>query len=980
VRARLAAALAVLLALVLALATVSPPVGAQDETGPPETPDGAPAIDDLVGCVQSSQHLLVLFLIDESASLKQSDPDDRRVEAAQSALDSLLTLATAEGSASPQVDLALAAFSNEYRLVQDWTRAGDDTAAELTDALDGFADLEDGIDTDFVNALSAGRDALADRSASITAEGGTAPCRAVLLFTDGGFDLAVRESAADRERLGTTKPYAPGIELTSPESVQAAEAAGRRALCEPDGLADQLRADEVTLLTVALSGGVARRAQLPLAAATAGKADDYTCGTPTDRPTGAYLPAAGVDVLVARFDEIGVRLAGGSPYPGSEDVSVCGEDPCDEGSRTFTLDQGLRRAQVVALPPSAGAGLRLEGPSGESVTITEPGETTVGDVAATARSLAGRGLAVDLDRPEDAAAWDGTWTATLVDPSGEQAGDDAILQVFVFSDLGIAFGQLPALTRGATSEVTAALTAPEGLDVERLVTEASVELRVTDPVHGGTTTVAMTGPPAGPFTASLPVPDDLTSNAVEAEVVAELTTSSSAQLVARSAPSEVLVLRPEGSIQILPASLKLPSLTGTGSTDTTFILQGAEADGCVWFGELDVPSAPEGAEPIELTIDGDPLPGEDDCIEVPGSESLTVRIAASPAGRASGTVQGSFQVFERVEGAESPTTTDLSFRFDLARGVDEARRLLLVVLLVLGGLALPMVLLLVINALTARFQTLDVVRGAAVPVRVGPRGATRTDGPHARSLTLREGDFHTLTGQGTTRSFTFGGVVFRAKASRNPFGATIAMAAPEGGAEKLKGREGSRVELDPGLAGSWIFLLDAARTRRASGDAEGLLLAFVAEGDVPAQLKGLVPDIQARLPEVATGLARLVRATPAKARKAGRGADAASAPGADEAVDEVDEADAAAAVAALDDPPSADPPVIATPARPDDDQRGAAPAPDAGADEAADDPAPSAPLGFGGTTSAAPPPPTVVGDDDDGPTAPPTGFTGGGRP
>ncbi|MEZ5183324.1 MAG: VWA domain-containing protein [Acidimicrobiales bacterium] len=799
-------ALATVLVL-LALVGVAP-ASAQDETtGAPDTPDGGPAIDDLVGCVQSSQRLLVLFLIDESASLKASDPEDRRVEAAQGALDSLLSLATAEGAASPSVDLAFAAFSNEYRLVQDWTPAGEDTAAELTDALAGFADLESGIDTDFVNALSSGRDALADRSAEVTRAGGAAPCRAVLLFTDGGFDLAVRESAADRDRLGTTKPYAPGIELTSPEAVQEAEAAGRRALCEPDGLADQLRADDVTLLTVALSGGVARRAQLPLAAATAGTADDYTCGTPTEEPTGAYLPAAGVDVLVARFNEIGVRLAGGNPYPGAEDVAVCGDSPCAEGQRTFSLDQGLRRAQVVALAPEPGAVLRLEGPSGASVDLTEGGTASVGEVAVTARSLAGRGLTVDLERPEASGDWDGTWTASLLDPSGDQEGEDAILQVFVFSDLGVAFVDLPALVRGAGGDLRRA----DGARGPR-------RRRARDGVDGG---AAGHRPDPGDdhdgghgrpacraVRATVPVPAELTSNGVQVEVVAQLTTSSGAQLVARSAPAEVLVERPPGSIQILPASLKMPSLTGTGATETTIILQGAEEDGRLVRRRHPCPrhrTVRRRSRSRSTASRCRARPTASRCPRL----ATTITIAASPDGRASGAVQGSVQVFERAGPRPRPPPPTCSSGSTSPAGWTRLGGCCWLRCSCWAAWPSPMLLLVVINALTARFQTLDVVRGAAVPVRVGPRGAVRTDGPHERSLALREGDFRSLAGLGTARRFTFGGVVFRAKASRNLPGATVAMAAPEGGAEKLKGNAGSRVELDPGLAGSWVFLVDA---------------------------------------------------------------------------------------------------------------------------------------------------------------------------
>ncbi|MCB1039171.1 MAG: VWA domain-containing protein [Acidimicrobiales bacterium] len=970
---------------------------AQDDTrtGPPATPDGGPAIDDLVGCVAASKQLAVLFLIDESASLKASDPDDGRVAAAQTALDSLISLATAEGAASPKVDVAFSAFSNEYRSIQPWTSASTATAPELRSSLNSFADLNSGIDTDFVNALTAANDSLTDRSAEITQAGGAPPCRAILLFTDGTYDLAVRGDAEMRERLGTTKPYAPGIELTDEESVREAEKLGRAALCKEGGVADQVRSNDVTLLTVALSVDLNTDVQVPLAAATAGTAtrsngNEYPCGTQPAR--GAFLPASGVDVLVARFNEVGTRLAGGNALPGAVEWKVCAEgDECD-GVRTFTLDQGLRRVQILALPPETGATLHLEDPAGRTVDLSEAGSSKIGDTPIEARSVADRGLTVDIERPGDAAAWDGEWKASIVDPTGDQVGEMATLQVFVFSDLSIQISALKPWFRGQPTDIEATLTAPEGIDVESLVTAAEVTVSVRNPITNETFESPLAADkPTGPYKGSYTVPEDLTANGVELTVSARITTSSGAELLSQSVPREVLVQRPEGSIQILPPSLKMPSLTGQGSTETDIILQPGSGAGCVWFGKVEVPTAPEGAAPIELTIDGEPLPTEEaDCIPVPADAAARVTLKATPAGRASGTVRGWMQMFEKVDGRDGSTTTELQFRFDLSRGVDEAQRLLLTALLLVGGLALPMVALLVINALTARFQTLDVVRGSALPVRVSRGEIFRTEGMATRSFVLRDADFESLAGLGTTRSFAFGGVRFRAKASRNPFGATVAMAAPEGGAEKLKGNAGSRVELDPGLAGSWVFLLDSNKTRRAPrGDAEGLLIAFVSEGDAAEQTQKLSRDIQARLPKVAENLSALLRsvtpkAKPSKSRSKATAAtdapDDAAMDADDEAIAPPDvqpvEADEVGAGAAAGVDVDHETPSI----EPDEPELRADDAPEDLADTPREPP-PAAPVGFGGAATAAPLPkaPAPRVGDDDGPAAPPTGFTGGPR-
>ena len=1035
---------AALATLVVALAVAgfgAGPVGAQetptptttkaptgDTTGAPKTPSGDPAIDDLVGCVQGSRKLLVLFLIDESASLQQTDPENRRVDAARGALDSLVALSTAEGGAAPQVDVALAAFSNDYRLVQDWTTVNAETAPGLNTSLSGFAKFNHGIDTDFVNALSAGRESLADQAAAVTADGGATPCRAVMLFTDGGYDIAVRTTEKDQKRLGLTKSYAPGIELTSKAKVIQAERMGRKALCDPGKLADRLRSDDVTLLTVALSGDVARRAQLPLAAATSGIADDYPCGTQpkageASRSQGAYLPAKDIDVLVTQFNGVGTRLAGGNLVPGSDTVKICGKDPCDEGTREFKLDNSLRRAQILTLAPKPGTVATVEGPNGETAKISTAGSTKVGGTTLTSRAVAGRGLVIDMARPADLKSWTGTWKVSITDPSESQKGDPAKLQIYVFSDIGIALGKSTPLERGAPTKIEAVLQLPKGIKAADVIASATAQARLRNPVTGALETVELKGPPAGPFTGTYNTPATTTSNALSVTVEARINTTGKAALVSQSPPTELLVRRPAGSVQFAPGSLKMPSLTGDGSTEVDMVLVGADKPGCVWFGKVDVPDPPQGIDGVTITSDDKPLAGPTDCIKVPARQQVHVLIQATPEGRASGTIRGDITVFEKVEGREKPTVTQVPFRFDQARGVDQAQRLFLSFLLLMVGLGLPMVALLIINAVTARFQSLDAVRGTAMPISVSGKSISRTDGPYPRPLSLREADFGSLATAGNDRSFTFGGVHFRAQASRNPFGATVAMAAPEGGAEKLKGRAGSKVELDPGLAGSWIFLLDSDKTRRAAkGDAEGLLLAFVAEGDINTQTNRMMPDITDRLPATASrlaGLVRQVKRKPPSKKKAGA-APTADVPadeeatampigpstgdeGSDEPVETAEtpeEHDRNLPVPMSSMQPLVTPPPERAP-EPEapDDQPIALGAPD-GAGEpiplgAPDEPevtddadaagapeepaAPSAPLGFGAARiDPVPSAPTADAgdDDDDGPSGPPVGFSG----
>jgi hypothetical protein len=947
--ARLATALLVVAVPLAAPWTASSaPLGPAQDPAPPAPAEGDAgaavgdaAIGDLVGCIQGSRRLAAVFLIDESQSLQVTDPENRRVDAARAALDGLTTLSEGSEGDRISVDVTFAAFANAYRPVRDWTGLKAANAERLERAISGFARRNEGVDTDVVTALAGARKALADRSATVTGRGEQAPCKAVFLFTDGAYDVTVR-TAETIGRLGRTKPYAPGVALDTEAGVTRAEEAGRRELCREGGLADGLRGDDITLLTVALAGDLTADSQEFLTAVTAGEAGETTCGTPTGTPPGAYLGADDVDLLIGRFDEVAARVAGATSLPGSSQLRLCGEAPCEEGTRTVQVDASVRRLRIFALAPEPGVAVEVTGPAG-TVRVTEAGDAELGPVRLRATAVAGRGLTLDVARPDDDGAWTGTWTVRVLDPTGERAGDPAILQIYVFSDLGVALADERALTRGEQGELQATVQAPESTDLEALLASSSAVVRLDDPLTGESRTVPLEGPPAGPFTATFTPPADYTSSSYDASVELRATTVDGGSIVARSAVQPLTVRRPDGSVQLAPDTLELPTLTGAGATSTDLLVVGGTSPGCVWF-DAPAPVAPEAAGDLTVTVGGREAVDEGSCIEVPADEVVNLPVQVTPAGRATGAVRGVLEVRTKVEGGEA-NLTRVPYRLDLAVGIDEARRLALAALLMAGGLGLPLLLLLVINAVTARFQTLDAVRGAVLPVRVQGLELQRTDGPRPARLALRSSDFRSLEGSGGVRRFTLGGVQFRARASRNPFGSMAALAAPEGGAERLQGGAGRRVELDPGLAGSWIFLLDPDRTQRAGGGAaEGDLIAFLAEGETGAQLHRMQADIDERLPATAGDLAGLVRRKVTKDKASKRRPPAAP---------------PAAAARSTDEPSGASAPG----SPPVDDGANGAPPPGDGAPPTPPPAVGSPPVGFtGGAPRPADVPPSTGGD------------------
>jgi hypothetical protein len=247
---------------------------------------------------------------------------------------------------------------------------------------------------------------------------------------------------------------------------------------------------------------------------------------------------------------------------------------------------------------------------------------------------------------------------------------------------------------------------------------------------------------------------------------------------------------------------------------------------------------------------------------------VPVRITAAEL--ASGTVNGNVRLQLARGSGDEPLATDIPVTFEMARDIDQAKRLALAVALLVAGLAAPLVLLVAINVATTRFQRLSAVRATRIPVAVtGRHQIVRTDGGW-RSLRLLGSDFHRLEGGGRRR-FRWGGLVFRARTSMNPFGEPYATVAPEGGTADVA-RSARATDLALGLTGSWLFLLDQDATNAATerwvsrhggerpADApeiHGHVVAFVAEGPVAAQATRLVEDMDERLPATARALARI---------------------------------------------------------------------------------------------------------------------------
>lgn len=398
--------------------------------------DGSlPGLNALGACVQQNRQLAAVFLIDESASLKKTDPEKQRVVAAKTALQTLAGLGAQDlgGGTKPRVDVTIAAFGENFTTVDPWRQLSYSNLAQAKTAVDQFTNRDGAFDTDYYAALAGARKELTDHVA--TMDGATKPCRAVLWFTDGEYSINGRRPAGSP----TTKDYAPEIQLGTPTAADELLAKGKDLLCQPGGLADQLRQDGGVTIAVALAAGIERKDQDLLQAMATGRGGAQTCGDKGSDNTGAYIAANDLGTLVASFDAVANVIGYGTQAPPRGGIPICVTNPCAEGKYKFPVDPGMTRFHVLLQTGVAGATVQVASPEGgatKTLQVTEEGEETLGTVKLRYAWLAPDVMTVDGFLPPDAAAkWNGEWGLTVVAPTAPPPTTTAGARLFYYGDV-----------------------------------------------------------------------------------------------------------------------------------------------------------------------------------------------------------------------------------------------------------------------------------------------------------------------------------------------------------------------------------------------------------------------------------------------------------------------------------------------------------------------------------------------------------------
>ena len=397
-------------------------------------------------CVQLNGRLAVVFLVDESGSLgyqsdglPPTDPTNTRVGAIQAALTGLNELADGEGRA--QVDVEMTGFSYGATQRQPWTALNDGTLPGILGAASGFAQRNNGFETDYYSGLTTAKAELDQQAIAMNPTGSSPVCKMLVWITDGRMEIDNRTNQGEINSYGSTVPWAPNISLKSsqPGINVAATDQARSLLCSPGGVVDQMRNDGVFSAVVPLDyeGNIAPSDLDFLGAVAKGQDGGVTCGTPGPlaEASGTLTPANDEGELIGGFYSASVQ----TPPTLNSTTGVCSPaaGTCPSGTKTFRLDPTLGNFSLLAEPQAADLDVAIAGPDGQSLPLSRgvPGAATVSGALLKWTWFTPTVLLVTGTLPAATSAWNGTWSLTFIDPTGTNASAVNSVSIYLFGDL-----------------------------------------------------------------------------------------------------------------------------------------------------------------------------------------------------------------------------------------------------------------------------------------------------------------------------------------------------------------------------------------------------------------------------------------------------------------------------------------------------------------------------------------------------------------
>jgi hypothetical protein len=788
----------------LSLAGAPLPAAAQTDQLPP-------AARTLSSCLQTSDRLSVLLLVDESGSLDDTDPQNHRVEGLKAAIGGLVRLTEQPGARAPKVEVLFARFSGVVHPAPEsedpvqWLPVSSATRTSLNRRADGYASRNQGDDTDYGLALAAAQSLLTTRAAQLTKDAGTAaPCKAIIWFTDGKYQLGPRGPGST---LPMTVPYAPGVRLDDRQGADQALAEGKTYLCEPGRLSDRLREEDVVLFTVALSTKEFSTGDRDfLHALTTGVSNEETCGSKLSDDNGLYLAARDGSGLFFVFSNL---FSAPSPRP-------------VDGPRSFETMTGLKGFLIGAATSADDMQATLTGPDGSSVRLNsgEAGRTEVSGATVSYDWHSQRVVEIEGRLPADVDTWIGEWKIDYLDAPVRST-------IRLLPGVSPSLVDEPVLTRGEPDELRVRLVDENDAPVEAgpLAERAAMPAEIRDPNTGRTLPVTLTKAGDGTFAGTVAIPDSLSAPYVVVDVGAEFDPVGDVVIntVHRSFELQTELAASAAYPAVQTTRLDLPSIEGEGTTTGTItVVAPSEVGGCVFLREHKL-SGPGRAGEIALSTE--PESAGADCLTLEPGQRADIQVTLTPARAATGGVRGTVPVQLTSDQEPGTQTVEIPTSFELAPEPDIVKRWAIIALLTLAGVALPIAFLHLLNWLGAWFTAPQELKWLKREVSIDPdrRLVTRAGEP----IEAPYGAFELVSSEGTgrrTKSHTFDGIALHTVASgsfaglfKGPYG--VATAATGGrlaaGPPPLHTwDDNTEHEVPVALPGTWLFYPTAVHRPR----------------------------------------------------------------------------------------------------------------------------------------------------------------------
>ena len=844
----------VLATVASALLAVVPAAGAlaQVSTAPPDRV-ATTASDDVVqrfaGCVAGGGTGDVLLLMDRSGSLQKTDPENARIDAAQYFVEQLDSDSTKNGT---KVNVAVAGFDASYERLTDWMpAAGSSVAVDRT--LDSLARSNTGVDTDYWNALTGAR-----RELGAQRDGAGTHCSTIVWFTDGEYSIEPRSTLSDglRRTLKDPKPYAPKNPLSSQGDVERAIATGEKDICRDGGVADQVRSQDISTITIALSAGTSKPDFGFLEGLTTGQG----CGKITNPRPGEFLEVANIRDLVFAFDQ-----TVNSAITQTEGVCT-GTAVCEEGAHTFVLDGSIGSVHLLADSDAAGQRLTLVAPDGTKRVLkadstrarTTLGEATVTSAAVGPQGEDGGSVYIDMTRSAGGSLV-GRWQLVFSSPDG--AGKTSRTNLKIYGDLEPVWTNRDKVTFVAgdpSSPLTFGVAHVDGSPVDPAELSDATVLSATLVADDGTETSLLDAASGSAMT--VPTTADLDASATGPATVR--VTLSVTTMSWSSGGKEYAGTTLEPVTKDFPVEVSAPRNYPTIGTSVTFApveeprtvsaQLPVEGEGCAWVqGGPTWTTTPQDVSTFDFSASA---ASRDACASGP----ITLTLAPGSAGN--GLVSGRITVMSLPDDTSaSPVSQSVTLAMEMQRPVNEAVRWATLVAIFLLGILLPVGLLYLAKYLTAKVPgpgvAAGIVRGPVgggaaftdygVPLRVDQLQTQPLDGQDRRNVVVGPRTLRARTGLGLTEP---GYVVV----DHGDGGARISGAGGTGATTK----GGPRLPL--AVQGQWCVALDQVSPH--SGDVEVTVFTDASGSNleevltnVRRDLVATVETLRARAPRPADG-------------------------------------------------------------------------------------------------------------------------------